>query len=64
MELTTGDTDELPALRAQRPGARGPLENPRVDQTDDDPLLEPLEGEPGVKNDGTASPLENPADLG
>ena len=62
MELATGDTDELPALRVQRLGARGPIENPRIEQKDEDPLLEPHPDEPGVKTDGTASPLENPRD--
>jgi hypothetical protein len=62
MELGRGDTDELPALAVWPAGARGPIENPRVNQADDDPLLEPLPGEPGVKRDGTASPLENPTD--
>jgi hypothetical protein len=37
-----------------------PLENPRVAVPEDDPLLDPHPGEPGVASDGSAAPLENP----
>ena len=37
-----------------------PLENPTIYSRPDDPLCDPHPGEPGVKADGTAAPLENP----
>jgi hypothetical protein len=38
-----------------------PLENPQPSgRGGEDPILEPLPGEPGVARDGTAVPLENP----
>jgi hypothetical protein len=38
-----------------------PLENPQPSRRGwEDPILEPLPGEPGVARDGTAVPLENP----
>ena len=39
---------------------RCPIENPAIDPIPNDPLREPHPSEPGVKADGTASPLENP----
>jgi hypothetical protein len=44
-------------------GTRGrcPIENPAIEPIPDDPLREPHPDEPGVRPDGTASPLENPA---
>jgi hypothetical protein len=43
---------------------RAPIENPAIAPIPNDPLREPHPGEPGVEADGTASPLENPGDLG
>jgi hypothetical protein len=43
-------------------GGRSPIENPSIEPIPDDPLLEPHPGEPGVRSDGTAAPLENPDD--
>ena len=42
--------------------ARSPIENPAIEPIPNDPLLEPHPGEPGVRSDGTAAPLENPDD--
>lgn len=64
MELTTTQT-ELAAIAAPTAGSsasgRGgcPLENPDVPPITEEMLL-PHPGEPGVRADGTASPLENP----
>jgi hypothetical protein len=44
--------------------ARSPIENPAIAPIPNDPLREPHPAEPGVDADGTASPLENPGDLG
>ena len=43
---------------------RSPIENPAIAPIPNDPLREPHPAEPGVDSDGTASPLENPGDLG
>jgi hypothetical protein len=47
-------------LRTKSTGS--PIENPAIDRVPDDPLLVPHPGEPGVLDDGTAAPLENPDD--
>jgi hypothetical protein len=36
------------------------LENPGTDVREDDPLLEPRADEPGVAEDGSCHPIENP----
>ena len=41
---------------------RSPIENPGIDPIPNDPLLVPHPHEPGVHDDGTAAPLENPDD--
>jgi hypothetical protein len=43
---------------------RSPIENPAIAPIPNDPLREPHPAEPGVESDGTASPLENPGDVG
>jgi hypothetical protein len=68
MELATTEEETLaeiavPALEPAGDGrGRCPLENPAIERIPDDPLLEPHPAEPGVKPDGSASPLENPGD--
>ena len=66
MELGTEEQDGVTDLTGAgdfAAGGRGrcPIENPAIDPIPNDPLREPHPGEPGVKPDGTASPLENPA---
>jgi hypothetical protein len=51
----TGAGDSAEAARG-----RCPIENPAIEPIPNDPLREPHPDEPGVKPDGTASPLENP----
>lgn len=53
-------TGEFVAIGADRSGS--PIENPTIDPITDDPLLLPHPNEPGVLDDGTAAPLENPDD--
>ncbi|OLE38947.1 MAG: hypothetical protein AUG48_00410 [Actinobacteria bacterium 13_1_20CM_3_68_9] len=65
MELATQEEEIVADLTmggAPAAGGRGrcPIENPAIDPIPNDPLREPHPGEPGVKPDGTASPLENP----
>jgi hypothetical protein len=43
-------------------GRSSPIENPGIDPIPNDPLLVPHPSEPGVRDDGTAAPLENPDD--
>jgi hypothetical protein len=68
MELTstTEEDDSVGVARALKletiDGTRSPIENPGIDPVPDDPLAEPHPGEPGVRSDGTAAPLENPDD--
>ena len=67
MELVdaTEEDDSTGGEQASAPGVTGagsPIENPAVDVVPDDPLLVPHPGEPGVLDDGTAAPLENPDD--
>jgi hypothetical protein len=68
MELKAGfeDDDPIDAVGAvgfhPTDGGGSPIENPAIDPIPDDPLLEPHPGEPGVRSDGTAAPLENPDD--
>jgi hypothetical protein len=66
MELVTEEQDAVTDLTGAGDSAAGgrgrcPIENPAIDPIPNDPLREPHPGEPGVKPDGTASPLENPA---
>ena len=56
---STGDPHRA---RGAVDGLRSPIENPAIESIPDDPLLEPHPGEPGVRSDGTAAPLENPDD--
>ena len=66
MDLTSTDEMELAAIAApvRDPGGIGrgrcPLENPDVDPITEELLLLPHPGEPGVRADGSAAPLENP----
>jgi hypothetical protein len=65
MELATQEHEivtDLTGAGDLAAGGRGrcPIENPAIDPIPNDPLREPHPGEPGVKADGTASPLENP----
>jgi hypothetical protein len=67
MELATKEEEivtDLTAAGTLAAGGRGrcPIENPAIDPIPNDPLREPHPDEPGVKADGTASPLENPGD--
>jgi hypothetical protein len=68
MELATTEEEILakiatPALDPAGNGrGRCPPENPEFEGIPDDPLLKPHPAEPGVKPDGTASPLENPGE--
>jgi hypothetical protein len=67
MELVTTEMDVLSeAVVSDGRGAtdRAPIENPAIAPIPNDPLREPHPGEPSVEADGTASPLENPGDLG
>jgi hypothetical protein len=64
MELATKEeanvTDSVTVGSAAGGRGRCPIENPAIDPIPNDPLREPHPGEPGVRPDGTASPLENP----
>lgn len=62
MDLTETDEKELAAIGAPRGNGRGgcPLENPDVKPITEELLISPHPGEPGVRPDGTAAPLENP----
>jgi hypothetical protein len=65
MDLTTAiEEDDLIGVpdAAGAAGSGSPIENPAIDRIADDPLLLPHPGEPGVRADGTAAPLENPDD--
>jgi hypothetical protein len=67
MDLMTATQEDEPAGSVTAgdgllDGGRSPIENPAIDRIPDDPLLEPHPGEPGVRSDGTAAPLENPDD--
>jgi hypothetical protein len=68
MELASARQEDDPtgdlrrAGRGPADGFRSPIENPAIESIPDDPLLEPHPGEPGVRSDGTAAPLENPDD--
>jgi len=59
---TEGDdsTGGFPRAGGQHSGS--PIENPAIDPIIDDPLVLPHPSEPGVLDDGTAAPLENPDD--
>jgi hypothetical protein len=61
MELDTQEM-ELEAICAPIGRGRGgcPLENPDVKPITEELLILPHPGEPGVRPDGSASPLENP----
>jgi hypothetical protein len=59
----TEEDDSIGGVSAAVAGGHGsPIENPAIDPILDDPLLTPHPGEPGVRDDGTAAPLENPDD--
>jgi hypothetical protein len=65
MELATKEEEvvtDLTVAGTLAEGGRGrcPIENPAIAPIPNDPLREPHPDEPGVKPDGTASPLENP----
>jgi len=65
MELGTMEMDAVTDSRgpgSARERGRCPPENPAIDSIPGDPLCEPHPGEPGVKSDGSAAPLENPGD--
>jgi hypothetical protein len=65
MELTDAaqEDDSMGGSRgAGADGPRSPIENPGIDPIPNDPLLVPHPHEPGVHDDGTAAPLENPDD--
>jgi hypothetical protein len=64
MELGTVEKETVTRRSARPAGERGrcPPENPSIDPIPNDPLCEPHPGEPGVKSDGSAAPLENPGD--
>jgi hypothetical protein len=67
MELATEEMEvlsEAAMIDARGETDRSPIENPAISPIPNDPLREPHPGEPGVDADGTASPLENPGDLG
>jgi hypothetical protein len=66
--MTEVGTDEFLAVAAPAadPGGNGrgrcPPENPDVETITEELLIEPHPDEPGVRDDGTAAPLENPGD--
>jgi hypothetical protein len=65
MDLTDATGEDDPIGTSAHAGARGPrspIENPAIDSIPDDPLVLPHPDEPGVLDDGTAAPLENPDD--
>jgi len=65
MDLTIATEEDDSIGGPSSAGADGfgsPIENPAVDALPNDPLLLPHPGEPGVMDDGTAAPLENPDD--
>jgi hypothetical protein len=65
MDLETASEGEDSIGVSSRVGADGsgsPIENPAIDSIPGDPLLLPHPDEPGVLEDGTAAPLENPDD--
>ena len=65
MDLTTAiEEDDLVGVSGAVgvDGSGSPIENPAIDGIANDPLLLPHPGEPGVRADGTAAPLENPDD--
>jgi hypothetical protein len=65
MDLTNATGEDDPIGFSGPAGAQGrgsPIENPAIDSIPDDPLLLPHPDEPGVLDDGTAAPLENPDD--
>jgi hypothetical protein len=66
MELVTKEQGNVTNLTGAGDSAAGgedaaPVRSPAIDPIPNDPLREPHPAEPGVKSDGTASPLENPA---
>ena len=66
MELGTEEQDGVTDLTGAGNSVAGgedaaPARSPAIDPIPNDPLREPHPAEPGVKPDGTASPLENPA---
>ena len=66
MELATKEKDSFADLTGAGNSVAGgedaaPARSPAIDPVPNDPLREPHPAEPGVKSDGTASPLENPA---
>jgi len=66
MELATTEEEAVSAYQSAGPDPADtgefPIENPSIAPVPNDPLLEPHPSEPGVRADGTASPLENPDD--
>jgi hypothetical protein len=59
-ELDAAARRDLARIAGVRGRGRCPLENPDVKPITEELLIAPHPDEPGVTNDGSAAPLENP----